>query len=269
MMAAVEQYLTQLVNLRHTEAGTGELSYYTPLINLINEAGRSLKPKVEAIGNLADVGAGHPDAGLFTEKQGGGQLPERGVVEVKGTAADVYATAHSEQVSRYLQLYRQVLVTNYWAFVLVGLDQARQPVLLEAFQLAENEADFWRQAAHSHQLARLRGEQLIEYLKRVLLRPAALGRPQDVAWFLASYARDALARLSAEALPGLDTLRAALEEALGLTFQDEKGERFFRSTLVQTLFYGIFPPGSYGTRRTPPAPIPLTGACPLTCCVCR
>ena len=32
----------------------------------------------------------------------------------------------------------------------------------------------------------------------------------------------------------------ALEEALGMKFTDEKGEHFFRSTLVQTLFYGVF-----------------------------
>ena len=35
-------------------------------------------------------------------------------------------------------------------------------------------------------------------------------------------------------------VRSALEEALGMRFAEEKGEHFFRSTLVQTLFYGIF-----------------------------
>src|SRR5262249_51045294 len=31
-----------------------------------------------------------------------------------------------------------------------------------------------------------------------------------------------------------------LEEALGLHVESDEGERFFRSTLVQTLFYGVF-----------------------------
>jgi hypothetical protein len=31
-----------------------------------------------------------------------------------------------------------------------------------------------------------------------------------------------------------------LEEALGMKFEEQKGEHFFRSTLVQTLFYGVF-----------------------------
>lgn len=38
----------------------------------------------------------------------------------------------------------------------------------------------------------------------------------------------------------LDSIRAALEEALGIKFEGEKGDHFFRSTLIQTLFYGIF-----------------------------
>lgn len=42
------------------------------------------------------------------------------------------------------------------------------------------------------------------------------------------------------ALPALDALRSALEQALGVKFEGEKGEHFFRSMLVQTLFYGVF-----------------------------
>jgi hypothetical protein len=75
---------------------------------------------------------------------------------------------------------------------------------------------------------------------RVLLHAAPLTRPKEVAWFLASYARDAKARIETTPLPGLATVRIALEEALGLKFEGEKGEQFFRSSLVQTLFYGVF-----------------------------
>ena len=65
--------------------------------------------------------------------------------------------------------------------------------------------------------------------------------PKEVAWFLASYARDAQARIESKAsLLGLASLRAALEQALGLKFTGDDGEHFFRSSLVQTLFYGVF-----------------------------
>ena len=59
---------------------------------------------------------------------------------------------------------------------------------------------------------------------------------------LASYARDGLARVEAAGdAPSLTAVRTALEEALGVRFEGEKGTRFFHSTLVQTLFYGVFP----------------------------
>ena len=65
--------------------------------------------------------------------------------------------------------------------------------------------------------------------------------PKDLAWLLASYARDGLSRPEAAGNPAsLTALRSALEETLGIRFQGERGERFFRSTLIQTLFYGIF-----------------------------
>ncbi len=70
---------------------------------------------------------------------------------------------------------------------------------------------------------------------------APLNNPRDVAFFLASYARDARARVEhAGELPALAAVRAALEEALSIKFEAEKGKHFFRSTLVQTLFYGVF-----------------------------
>jgi len=79
------------------------------------------------------------------------------------------------------------------------------------------------------------------YPKRVLLHAAPLNNPREVAFFLASSARDARARVEhADDLPALSAVRAALEEALGMKFEGEKGEHFFRSTLVQTLFYGVF-----------------------------
>ena len=75
----------------------------------------------------------------------------------------------------------------------------------------------------------------------MLLRPVPIVAPQELAWFLASYAREALARVEEGGeLPALAVTRTGLEESLGMTFQGERGEHFFRSTLVQTLFYGLF-----------------------------
>lgn len=64
--------------------------------------------------------------------------------------------------------------------------------------------------------------------------------PRDIAWFLASYAREAKSRIETKDLPALDALRNELEDSLGIKFEGHRGDHFFRSTLVQTLFYGIF-----------------------------
>jgi hypothetical protein len=123
---------------------------------------------------------------------------------------------------------------------MVGRDAAGRPLPMERYALAESAADFWALAAHPQNAVKKHGERFIEFLKRAMLAEAPLTAPADVAWFLASYARDAKARVEAANLPGLAAVRTALEEALGMKFTGERGEHFFRSTLVQTIFYGVF-----------------------------
>ena len=102
------------------------------------------------------------------------------------------------------------------------------------------------------EFAREVGAGLGEYLCRALSLSAAIADPKDLAWLLASYARDGLARVEAAGdAPSLTTLRGALEEGLGVRFEDERGAAFFRSTLVQTLFYGIFSAWVLWARQTP------------------
>jgi N-6 DNA Methylase len=106
--------------------------------------------------------------------------------------------------------------------------------------LAECEKAFWKAAASPRSTAEKQNARFVEYVQRVMRHGAPIAAPEDVAWFLASYARDARARIKDVDLPALATVRTALEEALGLKFEGEKGEHFFRSSLVQTLFYGVF-----------------------------
>ena len=199
------------------------------------------------VGELADQGAGHPDLGLYaaTQIQRGrprtGQAPERGVVEVKAAGDDAWLTAAGDQVSRYRGRYRLVLVTNTRDFVLVGEDGAGRAAKLETFRLADGADDFHRKLEKPRAFAREVGAGLGEYPCRALSHRAALAEPKDLAWLLASYARDGLARVEAAGdAPSLEAVRKALEDALGVRFEGERGARFFHSTLVQTLFYGVF-----------------------------
>ena len=258
LRAAVEDFLDDVRKIRASKAGTPEASYYTALHNLLRAVGGSLRPKVVCISQVADQGAGHPDFGLFAARQVSkgqpkqGQLPEGGVVEVKPVSEDAWLTADSAQVSKYWGLYRLVLVTNYRDFVLLGEDANGQPAKLETFRLAASADEFDKELLHPRAFANSVGPALAEYLGRALSHRAALAEPRDLARLLASYARDGLARVETHGnAPSLNAVRSALEEALGVKFEGEKGAAFFRSTLVQTLFYGIFSAWVLWARQAP------------------
>ena len=174
------------------------------------------------------------------------------MVEVKAVSDDAWLTADNAQVSRYWELYRLVLVTNTRDFVLLGLDGHGNPAKLETFRLADSTADFEAKLQHPRAFARNAGPALDEYLGRALSHRATLAEPRDLARLLASYARDGLARVEASGdASSLNAVRSALEDALGVRFQGERGAAFFRSTLVQTLFYGVFSAWVLWARKPP------------------
>ena len=258
LTVASEAYFADLRRVRASGGATGERSSYGPLATLLNAVGATLTPPVFCVGELADQGAGHPDFGLYAAKQvqqgrpREGQVPERGVVEVKAAGDDAWLTTAGDQVSRYWGRYRLVLVTNTRDFVLVGEDAMGRPAKLETFRLADDADTFARRLERPHAFAREVGAGLGEYLIRALAHRAVLAEPKDLAWLLASYARDGLARVEAAGeAPPLAAVRTALEDALGVRFEDERGARFFRSTLVQTLFYGVFSAWVLWARQVP------------------
>jgi hypothetical protein len=202
-MNALKDYLSHLSSIRRG-GGVPETSGYGALENLFKEVGKTLKPKVGCVINPKNKGAGIPDGGLFTPNQfqrsSNGlieaQLPERGAVEVKPTSEDIDFTSDSVQVANYLVKYGQVLVTNYRDFLLIVLNENQQPKKLERYSIAEDEKSFWEKADGHRAITEIENERFVEFLKRVMLHRAALAKPEDVAWFLASYARDARGRAS-------------------------------------------------------------------------
>jgi hypothetical protein len=244
-MTPVESYLADLFAVRG--AGTAETSGYPALANLLNEVGGALKPKITAIIHPSNSGACLPDGGFFSAKelrQHPDEVsllklkPERGVLEVKPVDHDIFTLAQTPQVRGYLEHYGQILLTNYRSFALWTWEGGK-PTAGESFFLAESEAAFWDIARHAKD-HRLLGERLTEYLRRALLNRAGLAAPKDLAAWLASYAREARARVEGAESNALAPIAEALGATLGIKFEGEKGEHFFRSTLIQTLFYGIF-----------------------------
>lgn len=246
----LENFLKAVHSVHQSAGGTKETSYYTALNNLLDSVGEALKPKVRCVMQLASLGAGNPDGGLFTADQFDRKTsaptnpaaPARGVIEVKAPNEEVDFTVASTQVAKYWDRYRLVLVTNMRDWLLIGeRDGIRVP--LERYNLELSESAFWALAAAPSKAQERYGQTFAEFLLRVMLHDAPLREPSDLAWLLASYAREASSRIEhagPNAQKQLTSLKESLETALGVTFDAKDGEHFFRSTLVQTLFYGLF-----------------------------
>lgn len=261
-VAALSTYLEGLRAIHRTGEATAETSYYGQLEQLLNEIGKALSPSVTCVLTTKNRGAGIPDGGLFVTRQAvteagdaalATRAPERGVLEVKGPAQDVTRVARSAQVMRYLERYGKVLVCTYRDFLVVRLDSSGKAQAGERFTLADDEESFW--ALNPKDAENAQGTDFTDYLKRALLGGAPLSNPADLAWFLAAYARTALKRVEgAGDMQTLATLRTALEDALGLRFEGPDGDHFFRSALVQTLFYGVFASWVYWSEQQPEQP---------------
>lgn len=244
----VADYLKELHDI--SGVGVPETSGYPALRNLLNAVGDSLKPKITAVIHPANNGAGLPDGGLFSAKDLKKHSydspvlfklkPERGVLEVKGLAQDITGLEQTPQVRGYLEHYGQILITNYRTFALFSWVGGK-PVAGERYVIANSEQAFWDKV---HTLRNdpkhPEHERLWQFLRRALLSTARIATPQDLAAFLASYAREARARVEVAPMGTLEPVKKAISEALGVRFEGEKGIHFFQSTLTQTLFYGIF-----------------------------
>src|SRR6266478_7564623 len=198
----IREYLKRMADIHGTGGATKETSYYSALENLFNEFGKGLKPQVICNGQLRNDGAGNPDFGLYSRSQvqngepRPGQIPERGVIEVKGLAEHTWQTADTAQATKYFGHYRLVLITNYREFRLIGEGPDNKAVELDKYTLAEDEARFWEMTKKPSDAAERHATHFAEFVRRVLMTAAPLVKAGDIAWFLASYAKDALATLN-------------------------------------------------------------------------
>ena len=266
LTSIVEAYLEDLRRVRASGGATAERSTYTALSNLFDSIGATLRPKVVCVPELADQGAGHPDFGLYAASQvqrgtpRQGQIPECGVVEVKPPDDDAWLTAEGDQVSRYWDRYRLVLVTNTRDFMLLGSDTNGNPARLERFSLADSDAAFGSMLQRPRASAREVGAALGEYLCRALSHRAALSEPGDLAWLLASYARDGLARVEAAgATSSLVAVRSALEGRWKSSSGANAATRSSGQPWCRRSSMGSSPAGYCGRARLRLRPAPSTG----------
>ena len=247
---AVKSYFTDMRDVKESGGGTREESYYPPLNKLLNSIGATMPVRVKCVSQLRTQGADHPDFGLYSHKQKPKELPKHGVVEAKGLSenlSDVFAGRHRDQMRKYLDRYSILIVTNYRQFFLFRSNNNGAPEPLEKLIIADKEDLFWEMAENAGEAARTHGSRIAEFLKRSFAYSSSISKPQDVAWFLASYAREALANIenAIDDNPDnpLNKLREAMQKGLENPFEgtdNVQGDHLFCSTLVQTLFYGMF-----------------------------
>lgn len=145
------------------------------------------------------------------------------------------STDRDDQIGRYLARTGLVLISNTREIGMVlcspGIDRGSLDRVPPAQRHLVATCPLWR--GTESELSRL--------LSHALLDCAPIGDPATLARVLALQARAAKADLPAD-LRGVDILLEDYRDALGLSFNldDDEGREFFRSTLIQTAFYGLF-----------------------------
>jgi len=165
--------------------------------------------------------------------------------EVKAPAADLNqlagSTERDDQIGRYLARVGVVLVCNVREIGIVlcrsGVSRAGLDRVAPTDRELVRTAPLWSAEDDRSRIA----NELIEMLQVTLLDSAPIGEPATLARILALQAKAAKAALPKD-LRDLQSLLEDYRDALGLSFDldDEDGREFFKSTLIQTAFYGLF-----------------------------
>lgn len=155
--------------------------------------------------------------------------------------------AQNDQIGRYLAQTGVVLLCNVRAFGLLVCKPAyvRDGVtpVPPAQRLLQKTVDLWS-AVTAGAKSKVDTEALatlVDIITRAVTDLARIGAPADLAKILARQARDAKDALPEDLKP-LKPLLDDYRQALGLAFDvdDDMSARFFRSSLVQSVFYALF-----------------------------
>lgn len=170
--------------------------------------------------------------------------------EVKRAGTDLadlaVSTEQKDQIGRYLAQAGVVILCNVRGFGLLVCDptypRGAKPVPPANRVLAKS-VDLWSAVAGGAKakVDAAAVAALVDIVTRATTDFARIGAPADLAKILAHQAGDAKDALTGDLKP-LKPLLDDYRQALGLAFHvdDEKGERFFRSSLVQSVFYALF-----------------------------
>lgn len=244
-LAAV--YVTATKKIAAT-SGSNEATYYPDIRNLIAAILKERSLPFDVRVNTSESrgrGTDMPDFvlgdGGFVGVYGEVKLPEETL------EAMARSTAQNDQIGRYLSATGVVLLCNVRGFGLLAVKPGVRRERGTPIQPDDRElicsVDLWSAASGG---AKPSVDQaavvlLCETIDRAVTDYALLADPADLAKVLARQARDAKDAMPSDLRP-ISALLDDFALALGLSFDldDDKGDRFFRGSLIQTAFYSLF-----------------------------
>lgn len=248
LMKAAKSYARDVISL--VGAGSTTEATYYPAVRSLIAAGLSVEDlpfdvRINTSEQKSSGGVNLPDVALYDAD--GEFLVVCGEVKLPSIELDQLAvsTENKDQIGRYLAATRAVLISNVRAFALVTVSPAWKgegPVPPKARRI-EQIVELWPSESNVRQGKPIAVEALdsfAELVETAVTRFAPIAEPESLARILARQARRAKADLPEKFTHAVQGLLDDFGKALGVTFVGAEGEEFFRSSLIQTAFYGLF-----------------------------
>jgi len=245
----ISTYVRETRRLEKLPSST-ETTFYPDLKTLLNAVLKSERLPFDVITGTSEGGSRRRDMPDFV--LGDSSLFVGVYGEVKRadtTLADLaVSTEQNDQIGRYLSQTGVVLLCNVRGVGLLTCDPAYQREPGKAVppkkRVLEKTVDLWSAVSGPPAKPNVDPEVLeglLSIITRAVTDLARIASPADLAKILARQARDAKAGIPDDLKP-VKPLLDDYRQALGLAFDidDEKGARFFRSSLVQSIFYALF-----------------------------
>jgi hypothetical protein len=247
LVEGISTYVRETRRLESLPLST-ETTFYPDIKLLLSAVLKSERLPFDVITGTLEGGARRRDMPDFVLGDSTLFVGVYGEVKRAGTplAELAISTEQNDQIGRYLSQTGVVLLCNVRGIGLLTCDpsftrEAGKPVP-PAKRVLEKTVDLWSAVTGGKQKVDAAAvDDLISIITRAVTDLARIGSPADLAKILARQARDAKAALPDDLRP-VKPLLDDYRQALGLAFDidDEKGARFFRSSLVQSVFYALF-----------------------------
>jgi N-6 DNA Methylase len=245
----ISQYVAETRHL-DSQPTTTEATFYPAIKALIAAVLKEGRLPFEVRVNTSEAkGKSHdmPDFVLADDKMFVGVFGE--TKRADEALADIAVSIErNDQIGRYLAQTGVVLLCNVRGFGLLACKPGyarvtTTPVPPSRRSLIKT-VDLWSVVAGTGPRAKVDEaslSELVEIIERSVTDYAPIADPADLAKVLARQARDAKDQLPEDLRP-VRPLLDDYRQALGFSFDigDERGDRFFRSSLVQTAFYSLF-----------------------------